>query len=120
MLNKGLIKRIESFAIAVSILGALFKIMHWPGANIMLIVGLCSVSTCHFALITILQSSGKAKWTNYLKHYSIAALVLGYLFKVMHWPGAYIMLMGGGFGFAFSFVVSMLGPDESEDTNNNP
>ena len=40
----------------LTIIGALFKIMHWPGASIMLIIGMLSEATALIILIvTILK-----------------------------------------------------------------
>ncbi len=40
----------------VTIIGSLFKIMHWPGASIMLIIGMLSEATALIILIvTILK-----------------------------------------------------------------
>ena len=40
----------------ISIVGALFKLMHWPGANIMLIIGMLSEAIAVLTLIiTILK-----------------------------------------------------------------
>jgi gliding motility-associated protein GldL len=37
---KGFMAKLYGFGAAVVIVGALFKIQHWPGAGLMLIVGL--------------------------------------------------------------------------------
>lgn len=40
----------------ITIIGSLFKIMHWPGASIMLIIGMLSQATALIILIvTILK-----------------------------------------------------------------
>ena len=40
----------------ITIIGSLFKIMHWPGASIMLIIGMLSEATALIILIvTILK-----------------------------------------------------------------
>ena len=40
MAFKKIMAKVYGFGAAIVIVGALFKIMHWPGANPMLIVGL--------------------------------------------------------------------------------
>ena len=37
----------------ITIVGALFKLMHWPGANIMLTIGMLDESTALISLIVI-------------------------------------------------------------------
>jgi len=38
----------------LTIIGSLFKIMHWPGASIMLIIGMLSEATALIILIVII------------------------------------------------------------------
>lgn len=40
-----------TLGIAITIIGALFKIMHWPGATILLVTGLLAEATALFVLI---------------------------------------------------------------------
>ena len=37
----------------ITIVGALFKLMHWPGANIMLTIGMLAEATALMSLIVI-------------------------------------------------------------------
>ena len=45
-----------TLGIAITVIGALFKIMHWPGATILLVTGLLSEAT---ALIVLIISIAK-------------------------------------------------------------
>ncbi len=45
-----------TLGIAITIIGALFKIMHWPGATILLVTGLLAEAT---ALIVLIISIAK-------------------------------------------------------------
>ena len=38
---------------AITIIGSLFKLMHWPGANIMLTIGMFTEATALISLIVI-------------------------------------------------------------------
>lgn len=44
---------------AITIVGALFKIMHWPSANIMLTLGMLTEAAAIIVLITILLKKMK-------------------------------------------------------------
>ena len=44
---------------AITIIGALFKLMHWPGANIMLTVGMLTEAIAIITLIVILLKHTK-------------------------------------------------------------
>lgn len=77
-------------------LGITFKIQHWPGAGVMLVLGLTM-----FALIFIpallrerLTKEGSERKTlmNTLGATGLTLFALGILFKIQHWPGAAVML----------------------------
>jgi hypothetical protein len=44
---------------AITIIGALFKIMHWPGASIILTLGMLNEAAAIIVLITILLKNMK-------------------------------------------------------------
>ncbi|MFI0426480.1 MAG: hypothetical protein ACH34V_05945 [Flavobacterium sp.] len=44
---------------AITIIGALFKIMHWPGASIILTLGMLTEAAAIIVLITILLKNMK-------------------------------------------------------------
>lgn len=76
--------------------GCLYKIMHWPFANIMFAAGMVILAI--FFLPLAVQSSYKAETDKKLKTlYILVAIVfaidfLGSLFKVMHWPGGNLLI----------------------------
>lgn len=43
----------------VTIIGSLFKIMHWPGANLMLIIGMLIEALAIIVLIIVLLKNAK-------------------------------------------------------------
>ena len=47
------------FSIAIALLGALFKLMHWPGANFMLMIGMLSEAIAIITLIVVLLKKMK-------------------------------------------------------------
>lgn len=88
--------------ILTSIISLLFKIMHWPGANSLLIISLQSTATilCIAAFQVPKESAlgltpRQAVWLNFCSYLSLAVLILGFLFKTMHWPGCNEMIILG-------------------------
>lgn len=86
--------------------GCLFKIMHWPAAGIILVIGLVSLSLVFLPLAigNIVKAGQVKKLRNF---YILVAIVMafnfiGALFKIMHWQGAGILLM---IGIPLPFVV---------------
>ena len=43
----------------ITIIGALFKLMHWPGANFMLIIGLLTEAIAIITLIVVIFKNTK-------------------------------------------------------------
>ncbi len=90
--------------IAIFNLGTLFKIMHWPVANTLLIF---SVVLFAFGFIPVYvvyhfkKSNGSKEKMMYLfSGFYLGLLSLGLLFKLMHWPASVeIMIAGCAFMF---------------------
>ncbi|OFX20936.1 MAG: hypothetical protein A2033_19695 [Bacteroidetes bacterium GWA2_31_9] len=81
------------------LLGSIFKIMHWPGANILLTLAI-AIFGLWFLPKALINSYKNQEVKKYKSLYIISFIVffvviLGALFKIMHWPGAGIFLMVG-------------------------
>jgi hypothetical protein len=78
-------------------LGITFKFMHWPGANVMLILGLSSFALLFIPLLLRKKlkegTSERNTLMNTLGASGLTLFSLGILFKIMHWPGASVMLL---------------------------
>jgi len=102
-------------AAILTIIGSLFKRMHWPGAGIMIVVGLALVVLVFLPLyfITSYREQTERKNPVYpiVGYLTLALLLAGASFKVMHWPGAGMMLnISIGFlliGFVPLYVVNV-------------
>lgn len=76
--------------------GCMFKIMHWPGASVLLILSVFLF--CFYFLPFALINSYKTQGENKFKALHVVSFIvfficiLGVLFKVMHWPGAGLLL----------------------------
>ncbi len=105
-------KSLYLFGLLVSIgftTSVLFKIFHWPAANIIL-----GISTLIFilAFLPLLfvnlykQEIGKIS-TDKIKHIlgyvAVALLTLGMIFKMFHWPGANVLIVFSVFVLNFGF-----------------
>lgn len=79
--------------------GAMCKVMHWPGAGVLLTLSVVVFSFCFlpFALYNAYQNSSPKRYKPlYIVSYIVFAIVfIGALFKIMHWPGAnWLMIIG--------------------------
>jgi hypothetical protein len=85
--------------LSIILIAATFKIMHWPGAGILLLAGLGSIALLFlpFAFSKLVKSTEdkllRLVYTSALISFSID--FIGALFKIMHWPGAEIALIIG-------------------------
>ncbi|OFX45348.1 MAG: hypothetical protein A2046_00040 [Bacteroidetes bacterium GWA2_30_7] len=86
--------------------GSMFKVMHWPGANVMLVLSIFIF--CFWFLPAALinsyknQEVKKHKWLYIITFIVFFINLAGALFKIMHWPGAAVFLL---IGLPLPFVV---------------
>jgi hypothetical protein len=91
-------KKFTSFLLnlgfAIFTLGTLFKIQHWPGANLLLTLGL-GVFLPLFGLFKSFASLKltEQKMAHFFFHIGSTILPMGVLFWIMHWPGTGIMFL---------------------------
>ncbi len=79
-------------SVVALIAGSFLKIMHWPGANFMLLLGITSASLLFMPILFILKTkesnSGRDKLVLGIGTFFGILISLSTLFKVMHWPYA--------------------------------
>ena len=100
-------------------LGGIFKIMHWPGSNVLIVLGMSSACYVLIGFVIyrcIIVGKEKTKPVIY-KVFGIVALVLfamagsmlllGAMEHIMHWPGGRISLITGAV-FAVPALVATI------------
>lgn len=98
---------IIGIAAAIAVLtGTFFKVMHWPGASILLVIGLIAAAVIvlpMMANLSIQKSDLTIKKAAILSAYAAGImLTLSGLFKIQHWPLANVL---NGLGFATLCLV---------------
>ncbi|MBI1837041.1 MAG: hypothetical protein HYR91_07220 [Flavobacteriia bacterium] len=87
----------------------LFKVMHWPGGGIMLMLSMlisCCVFFPLFFIHRIIQEkTGLNIIINILGLFIAEILFVGILFKIQHWPGASLLLIVGSVLLIFPTLV---------------
>ena len=88
--------------------GSLFKIMHWPGAAVMIILGSFSFAFLFIPLI-ILKKFKEESFSKDQIIYSLGIILgtvlgLGFIFKIMHWPMATVLMLSSIKLFNFLYV----------------
>lgn len=86
----------RSLGIAGLVIGLLFKILHWPGANIVLLASalLTTASLVHLLI------RKRGPWHIEIRRpgmliASLMSVFVGSFLKAMHWPGANLLLLVG-------------------------
>jgi hypothetical protein len=81
------------------ILGVIFKILHYPGTGILLVLGILGISFIVFPLLAYLSlktnTGSSTKAANMAGYVAGFLISIGTLFKIMHWPMAMIILWLG-------------------------
>ena len=100
--------------------GSLFKIMHWPGAAVMTTLGSFSFAFLFIPLI-ILKKFKEESFSKDQIIYSIGIILgtvlgLGFIFKIMHWPMATILMLSSiillNFLYVPAYFISRYNRDE--------
>lgn len=91
---------------------ALFKIMHWPGAGIILTLGglLLAFVFMPSALVVLWKETHNTKKLFlYISAFlAVMFFIAGVVFKVQHWPGAGIIMILSAFCGAVLFIPALL------------
>lgn len=84
-----------TMSVVLMIFGSFFKLMHWPGANVMLLLGIALASLVFLPLMFILKTrkTGSSREKIVLGAGVLFGILVSIstLFKVLHWPGSNIV-----------------------------
>jgi hypothetical protein len=93
------------------IIGTVFKVQHWAGAGVMLVLSLFILGAIYlpvFVMVKIRDTREEGKKVNMPMYIFglIAGIIFiaGAMFKIQHWPGAGIMVTLSGFVTVFIFI----------------
>lgn len=104
-------------------LGILFKYMHWPGASLFLLLGITATSLVFMPLLFIFRSKTSNSSRDKLLLGSGVSLgivlSLHILFKIMHWPGANLLLNIINVALAIFIPVYFFTGYRNEQTRSN-
>lgn len=94
--------------VAFTIVGAIFKTLHLPGAGIMIILGGFIFSFIFLPLLIALKfRDEESKTDKYVFSFGLLLaiiLAVGLIIKLMHWPGATILMLTGTIGITFVYA----------------
>lgn len=87
--------------------GTSFKLLHWPGAGIMILLGAAFLVLVYFPLLLrykLKEAPGNETLMHLSGYLGITLATLGVLFKIMHWPGGSMILLSGLVVISFLYV----------------
>lgn len=96
------------FCLSLTLIATTFKVMHLPGAGILVLVSLSSMALIFLPIV--LGSALKATNDKLLQFVYVAAFIsfsvdfIGMIFKILHWPGAGLLMV---IGLPLPFVLFM-------------
>jgi uncharacterized membrane protein len=109
---KNTVKIAGVVSMAMITTGSLFKIQHWPGANILFIVGFLILGGVYFPSSIMSFKKESTKPEPYLTYSSALigglAVIFATMLKVMHWPGANLLFLSGYILLGMVFIPLML------------
>lgn len=94
--------KISGYVSSLMILsGAFFKFNHWPGANLLMVLGMFLLAVLFLPLLIILKFKSSEENNRSIVLSSIAGvasllLCCGIVFKILQWPYAQILTIAGG------------------------
>ncbi|PCI98000.1 MAG: hypothetical protein COB15_06610 [Flavobacteriales bacterium] len=111
---------IGGFITIVLLFGVLFKMMHWPGSGPMIVLSasLLTLFVYLAAAQNIINFKNKVLPTicNGILAFTSSILIVGFLFKIMHWPGSGLMIVVGITLSSFAlllFIASLIASKET-------
>lgn len=111
-LMKTTIKITGSICLAMLGFGTVFKILHLPGAGLLLVFGFMALCIAFFPMAVYVNYNNASKKKNLFLHISILfggiLFMTGVIFKIQHWPGSSMLLLLGYILLLFMFIPSLL------------
>jgi len=81
------------------LIGVVFKTLHWPGAGVIMTLGATFFALCYSLLLYLdknkIADNSYQKFVNLITMLTMLIITAGFLFKMMHWPGAGIGIYAG-------------------------
>jgi len=110
-------KLLNLLAFLATATGAIFKIMHWPGASICLIVGSLLLVIALILGLAKNKESGASDMVNYLFTGASVFMVVGSVFMAQHWGGGRVFGMTGHILMFIMPLILLFQKDDSKMSN---
>jgi hypothetical protein len=111
--------KLPSIAVIFLAIGVFFKMEHWPGADILLLLSALIIMISTFIEFTQLEKDTKNRGLQIVVSVMVIACILGAIFKIFHWPGAnFIVRFGMNVTIPAAFVFFFYGNKDYQLSRN--
>jgi len=111
--------RTEKLLSVIFLVGLVFKLLHWPGSGILLVLSLSTISILYFPAAFYFFSDKDIKRQNLVlsivSGLFLSLIPLGILFKIMYWQGSQFFLLMGTVTAPIFFVIIYLYKSQIKD-----
>lgn len=94
--------------VVFTVIGAIFKTLHLPGAGAMIVLGGFIFSFIFLPILIALKfRDEESKTDKFVLSFGLLLaifLAVGLIFKLMHWPGAMVLMLSGTVGLTFVYA----------------
>ncbi len=101
--------RTEKVFASIFLVGLIFKLLHWPGAGVLIVISLSTLAFFYFPLAFYFFCDKQIKRQNLalsiISGFFLSIIPIGVMFKLQYWPGAQVQLLAGLFTAPIIFVV---------------
>jgi hypothetical protein len=102
------------------IIGILMKMMHWPGASVVITVSVALFALGYSVLLCLdknkIAQTSLDKFANVMTMVTMIIVIVAFLFKAMHWPGAGILIYAAHIVLLAMITVLFLQGSKEPDT----
>jgi hypothetical protein len=100
--NKIALKKLYKISLAILFLGLMFKIMHFKGAGLLLVIGIFLLAI-YFIMGQKTKNNNKILGLIYRSSFSLS--IIGGMFYIMYWPGSGFIRILGNSLLLISFIL---------------
>jgi len=101
------------------LIGSLFKIQHWPGAGLLIVLSVSLLVVAFMPMYIVHRIIKRTSTLGMIEGIMLGVtgmfVLLGMLFKIQHWPGGGVMMIVGNTMLAFTLGIMIVRAIEAKE-----